>query len=175
MTTYEGGVRVPAMARWPGKIPAGTKLNGIQGHQDLFTTLAAAAGVPDVAARVMEEKKQVIDGVNNLDYWMDKSDKSSRDHIFHYYESKLTAVRMGPWKFHFSTKEDYYANVIPRTVPLVFNIRMDPYESYDNVAADIIATTMFSPAGGRRGTSRWNTIRPGSTADTAMRCALGSR
>ena len=66
MTTYEGGVRVPAMARWPGKIPAGTKLNGIQGHQDLFTTLAAAAGVPDVAERVMKEKKQVIDGVNNL-------------------------------------------------------------------------------------------------------------
>ena len=132
MTTYEGGVRVPAMVRWPGKIPAGTKLNGIQGHQDLFTTLAAAAGVPDVADRVMKEKKQVIDGVNNLDYWTGKSDKSSRDHIFHYYESKLTAVRMGPWKFHFSTKEDYYANVIPRTVPLVFNIRMDPYESYDN-------------------------------------------
>jgi arylsulfatase len=120
------------MVRWPGKIPAGTKLNGIQGHQDLFTTLAAAAGVPDVAERVMKEKKQVIDGVDNLDYWMGKSDKSSRDHIFYYYESKLTAVRMGPWKFHFSTKEDYYANVIPRTVPLVFNIRMDPYESYDN-------------------------------------------
>jgi len=57
---------------------------------------------------------------------------TARTHIFHYYESKLTAVRMGPWKFHFSTKEDYYANVIPRTVPLVFNIRADPYEGYDN-------------------------------------------
>jgi arylsulfatase len=39
---------------------------------------------------------------------------------------------MGPWKFHFSTKEDYYANVVPRTVPLVFNIRMDPFESQDS-------------------------------------------
>jgi arylsulfatase len=38
---------------------------------------------------------------------------------------------MGPWKFHFSTKEDYYANVVPRTVPLVFNIQMDPFQSYD--------------------------------------------
>ena len=132
MTTYEGGIRVPMMARWPGKIPAGSKLNGIQGHQDVFTTLAAAAGVPDVAERMMKQKKQYIDGVNNLDYWMGKSDTSNRNHIFHYYESKLTAVRMGPWKFHFSTKEDYYANVIPRTVPLVFNIRMDPYESYDS-------------------------------------------
>jgi len=132
MTTYEGGVRVPMMVRWPGKIPAGTKLNGIQGHQDVFTTLAAAAGAPDVAERMMKQKKQYIDGVNNLDYWMGKADRSSRNHIFYYYESKLTAVRMGPWKFHFSTKEDYYANVIPRTVPLVFNIRMDPYESYDS-------------------------------------------
>ena len=120
------------MARWPHKIPAGTKLNGIQSHQDLFSTLAAAAGVDDVADRVMKEKKQMIDGINNLDYWMGETDKSNRTHIFHYYESKLTAVRMGPWKFHFSTKEDSYANVIPRTVPLVFNILMDPYESYDN-------------------------------------------
>ncbi|WP_207061426.1 arylsulfatase [Motiliproteus sp. SC1-56] len=132
MTTYEGGVRVPMMVRWPEKIPAGQHLNGIQGHQDVFTTLAAAAGEPDVAAKMMKEKKQYIDGVNNLEYWMGQSDHSNRNHIFHYYESKLTAIRMGPWKFHFSTKEDYYANVIPRTVPLVFNIRMDPYESYDS-------------------------------------------
>lgn len=135
MTTYEGGVRVPCMVRWPGKIPAGQQLNGIQSHMDLFTTLAAAAGVDNVADKMMNEKKQYIDGVNNLDYWMGKSDKSERTHIFYYYESKLTAVRMGPWKFHFSTKEDYYANVIPRTVPLVFNIRMDPYESYDSTDA----------------------------------------
>jgi arylsulfatase len=132
MTTYEGGVRVPTMVRWPSKIKAGTKLNGIQAHQDLFTTLAAAGGVPDVREKMIEQKKQYIDGVNNLDYWTGLSDQSERNHLFHYYESKLTAVRMGPWKFHFSTKEDYYANVIPRTVPLVFNIRMDPYESYDN-------------------------------------------
>ncbi|WP_211245017.1 arylsulfatase [Thalassotalea mangrovi] len=132
MTTYEGGVRVPSMIRWPGKFKAGTILNGIQGHQDMFTSLAAAAGVDDVAKDMMDEKKQYIDGVNNLPYWMGDSDKSARNHIFHYYESKLTAVRIGPWKFHFSTKEDYYANVIPRTVPLVFNIRMDPFESYDN-------------------------------------------
>ena len=45
------------------------------------------------------------------------------------------AVRMGPWKLHFSTKEDYYANVVPRTMPLVFNIRMDPFESYDSTDA----------------------------------------
>ena len=132
MTTYEGGIRVPMLARWPGEIPGGSKRNGIQAHQDLFATLAAAAGIENVADYVMEEMNQYIDGVNNLEYWRGRTDESARNHIFHYYESKLTALRMGPWKFHFSTKEDYYANVVPRTVPLVFNIRMDPYESYDS-------------------------------------------
>ena len=132
MTTYEGGVRVPSMLRWPGVVEPGKILNGIQGHQDMFTSLAAAAGVDNVAEKMLAEKQQYIDGVNNLSYWKGETDGSARNHIFYYYESKLTAVRMGPWKFHFSTKEDYYANVIPRTVPLVFNIRMDPFESYDS-------------------------------------------
>jgi arylsulfatase len=132
MTTYEGGVRVPSMLKWPAKLKKGKTLNGIQSHQDMFTSLAAAAGVDDVAGKLMKQKKQYIDGVNNLPYWMGDTEASARNHIFHYYESKLTAVRMGPWKFHFSTKEDYYANLTPRTVPLVFNIRMDPFESFDN-------------------------------------------
>jgi arylsulfatase len=38
---------------------------------------------------------------------------------------------MDQWKIHFNTKEDYYANVVPLTAPLFFNIRMDPNESYD--------------------------------------------
>ena len=132
MTTYEGGVRVISMLRWPGVVKAGQTLNGIQNHQDMFTTLATAAGVPDVGQKMMEEKKQYIDGLNNLPYWTGESDRSARNANFYYYESKLMAVRMGPWKFHFSTKEDYYADVIPRTVPMVFNIRMDPFESYDS-------------------------------------------
>lgn len=132
MTTYEGGVRVISMLRWPDAIKGGQILNGIQSHMDMFTSLAAVAGIKDVKDLVMKEKKQYIDGVNNLPYWEGESDHSERNSLFYYYESKLTAVRMGPWKFHFSTKEDYYANLVPRTAPLVFNLRMDPFESYDN-------------------------------------------
>ena len=135
MTTYEGGVRVISMLRWPGHVKPNQTLNGIQSHMDMFTSLAAAAGVDNVADKIMKEKKQYIDGVNNLPYWEGKTTESARNSIFYYYESKLTAVRMGPWKFHFSTKEDYYANLVPRTAPLVFNIRMDPFESYDSVDA----------------------------------------
>lgn len=132
MTTYEGGVRVISMLRWPAVLPKGEVLNGIQAHQDMFTSLAAAAGVENVNARMMSENRQYIDGLDNLAYWKGEADRSARTHIFHYYETKLTAVRMGPWKFHFSTKEDYYDNLVPRTAPLVFNIRMDPFESYDS-------------------------------------------
>ena len=131
MGTTEGGVRVISMVRWPGMIKPGTILNGIQAHMDMFTTFAAIAGIPDVADKEMKEKKQYIDGVNNLDYWTGKSSKSARNILFYYYESKLAAARMGPWKFHFIFKESYYSNLEPRTVPYVFNLRMDPFESYD--------------------------------------------
>jgi arylsulfatase A-like enzyme len=132
MSTYEGGIRVISMLRWPGVIKSGQTFNGIQAHMDMFTTLATAAGVNDVAAQVMSEKKQYIDGVNNLPYWKGETTKSKRDHLFYYYESKLMAVRMNQWKWHFATKEDYYANVVPRTAPLIFNLRSDPFESYDS-------------------------------------------
>ena len=132
MTTYEGGVRVISMLRWPGAVKPGQVLNGIQAHMDMFSSFAAAAGVNDVAARIMAGKRQFIDGVDNVAWWTGKSDHSARNDFIYYYESKLTAVRLGPWKAHFSTKEDYYANLVPRTAPLVFNLRMDPFESYDS-------------------------------------------
>ncbi len=135
MTTYEGGIRVPSVIRWPGVLPAGVTLNGIQAHEDMFTTLAVAAGVEDPVAKVREEKNQYIDGVNNWPYWTGDADASARRHIFHYYESQMMAARLGPWKMHFSTKEDYYAPVQPRTTPMFYNLRADPYESYDDVSA----------------------------------------
>jgi len=131
MTTYEGGVRVISMLRWPGVVKPGQILNGIQAHQDMFTTLAAAAGVKDVVEKVKQEKKQYIDGVDNLAYWKGETDRSARDHIFHYNESKLAAMRMGPWKWHFATTEDYYGTITGRSKPKIFNIRLDPFESYD--------------------------------------------
>ena len=130
MSTYEGGVRVASMVRWPGHIQAGTVANGIQAHMDMFTTFATIAGVKDPAADLMTQKKQYIDGINNLDYWTGKTAESKRHDFFYYYESKLMAIRMDQWKIHFNTKEDYYANVVPLTAPLVINLRMDPNESY---------------------------------------------
>jgi arylsulfatase A-like enzyme len=133
MTTYEGGVRVPMLVRWPGHIPAGQELSGIQSHMDLFTTLSAAAGVEDVAERMMKERKQYIDGVNNLDYWTGKTTESARDHFFYYYESSLKAVRYKQWKLHFETSENYYDAYQKLKFPIIYNLRFDPFESFDGV------------------------------------------
>jgi arylsulfatase len=140
MTTYEGGVRVPLMIRWPGKIEPGTVLSGIQAHMDLYTTLAAAAGEPDIAAKVLKEQKQPIDGVNNLDYWTGKTDESARDNFIYYHESTVRAIRLNQWKLHFETSENYYAPYVKQKFPIFFNIRMDPFESFDGVTdrSDIV-------------------------------------
>ena len=132
MTTWEGGVRVISMLKWPGKIAPNQTKNGIQCHQDMFTTLSVAAGVKDVNEKVLAEKKQFIDGVDNIDYWTGKAEDSARNHIIHYNESTLSAMRMGPWKFHFATTEDYYGTNEARSKPYIFNLRMDPLESYDS-------------------------------------------
>ena len=134
MTTYEGGVRVPLMVRWPGHVPPGRVLNGIQAHMDLFTTLAAAAGEPDVNRKLLEERKQYVDGVNNLDYWAGRSDRSAREDFVYYYESELMAVRWRQWKVHLATKENYYAPIVKQSFPVVFNLRSDPFESWDDVS-----------------------------------------
>ena len=133
MTTYEGGVRVPMMVRWPGHIPAGEVRYGIQAHMDIFTTLAAAAGNPNVVEDMKNNRKQYIDGVNNLDYWTGKTAESKRDNFLYYHESTLRAVRMNQWKVHFETSENYYDQYQKHKFPVVFNIRMDPYETFDSV------------------------------------------
>ncbi len=131
MTTYEGGVRVPMLVRWPGQIPAGEVRTGIQSHMDIFTTLAAAAGVPDVANKMLKERKQPIDGVNNLDYWTGKAKESSRNSFIYYYESSIKAIRYKQWKMNFETSEHYYDNYTKQKFPVVFNLHLDPFESFD--------------------------------------------
>jgi arylsulfatase len=83
---------------------------------------------------MLRERKQYIDGVNNLDYWTGKSRESARDNFIYYHESQLTAVRWRQWKIHFVTQENYYAPLVTQSIPLVFNLRADPYESWDEVA-----------------------------------------
>ncbi len=140
MTTYEGGVRAPFLVRWPDKIPAGLKRNGISAHEDVLPTLMAAVGNEKINEELKKGKtigdmtyKVHIDGFNNLDYWTGKTDQSERNYFFYYYESSLTAIRVGPWKMHFATKERYFDDMVFHTMPQLFNLKKDPFETYDDI------------------------------------------
>jgi len=139
-TSWEGGFRVPCLVKWPGHIKPGTELNGVQSHEDLFVTLAAAAGMPNLKQELLQGKKMGdmtykvhLDGYNQLDYWMGKTEKSARREFFYYDETDLMAIRVDGWKMHIGVKpeglwwnEKYYPNV-----PYLFNLLMDPMEKMD--------------------------------------------
>jgi len=136
-TTWEGGFRAPMMVSWPGKIPAGLELNGIQSHEDLFVTLAAAAGLPNLKSDLLKgysmngaSYKVHLDGYNNLDYWMGKTDKSARREIFYYDETDLMAIRVDAWKLHIGVKHNgsWFDEKSYPSVPYVVNLLMDPME-----------------------------------------------
>jgi arylsulfatase len=114
-TTWEGGVRVPMLARWPGKIPAGSACNGLQNHEDVYVTLAAAAGLTDVKEKLLQGTKLGdseitykvhLDGFNQLDMWTGKTKQSARKAHFYYDETELTAIRVGNWKMHIGVKKE---------------------------------------------------------------------
>ena len=136
-TTWEGGVRVPCLIKWPGHIPAGTDLNGVQSHEDLFVSLAAAAGLPSLKEDLVKGYKMNgtsfkvhLDGYNNLDYWAGKTKESARKEIFYYDETDLMAVRVGPWKLDIGVKHhgSWFDEKSYPSVPYITNLLMDPLE-----------------------------------------------
>jgi arylsulfatase len=145
-TTWEGGVRVPMLVRWPAKVPARSKSNGIQSHEDLFTTLAAAAGYSGLAQTLRQRDNVVIDGVDNLAHWT-QGKPSARNSIIYYIESQLTAVRIGPWKSHILQREGFFDTPVPSA--LIFNLRADPFERQDGWKSREIAMKLGIAWGGQ--------------------------
>jgi arylsulfatase A-like enzyme len=138
--TWEGGLRVPLVIKWPGHIEPGTDFNGVQSHEDLFVTLAAAAGLPDLKSELLSGKqmgemsyKVHLDGYNNLDYWTGKSTKSARRAMFYYDETDLMALRVDGWKMHIGVKKEgiWWNSKYYPSIPYLFNLLMDPLEKMD--------------------------------------------
>jgi arylsulfatase A-like enzyme len=136
-TTWEGGVRVPCLIEWPGHIPPGRELNGVQSHEDLFATLAAAAGLPNLKDDLVKgytmngtKYKVHLDGYNNMDYWTGKTEKSARREFFYYDETDLMAVRVDAWKLHIGVKHsgNWFDSKAYPSVPYIVNLLMDPME-----------------------------------------------
>lgn len=142
-TNWEGGWRVPSMVRWPGKIEAGAISNEIMHHMDWLPTYLAAAGAPDIKEQLKQggvqaigrEYKVHLDGYNFLPVLLGEADQGPRREIFYFSDDgDLTALRYNDWKMVFLEQKAYKtfrAWIEPFTalrVPLIFNLRRDPYE-----------------------------------------------
>lgn len=116
-TTWEGGVRVPAILRWPGHIPAGRVSAGLTTSMDLYATLLTAAGATMPANRDGHDLAPLLTG---------RTSTSPTDTFFYFQDANLQGVREGPWKLR-------KANATEE--PTLFQLDLDPSEQYD-VAKD---------------------------------------
>jgi arylsulfatase A-like enzyme len=151
-TNWEGAFRIPLLARWPGRIAAGSVSNEIVQHHDWLPTFLAAAGEPDIAEKLRGghtagEKtfKVHIDGFNLLPYLTGDSDRSPRQ-LFVYFsdDGDVLAIRFDNWKAVFmeqrvqGTLQVWAEPFVPLRIPKIFNLRMDPFER-----ADVTSNTYY--------------------------------
>lgn len=130
-TTWEGGVRVPGIAYWPGMISAGRESDGLFDLTDFFNTSLALAGASD---KIPSER--YIDGINQSSFLLADDGQSQRDAVFIYSENSLMAVRWMEYKVHFKVMLQHAArrNLDETTVsdvgmsPWVYNLYTDPKE-----------------------------------------------
>ncbi|KJZ40312.1 arylsulfatase [Pseudomonas fluorescens] len=144
-TIMEGGFRVPAIIRWPGKVPANQVANGIMSGMDWFPTLVAAAGNPNITAELLKGKqlgdttyKVHLDGYDQTPMITGKG-PSNRHEIFYFGESTLGAVRIDDYKYRFIDQPSAWLGAkVAVDVPYLTNLRLDPFERMgwaDNGAA----------------------------------------
>ena len=144
-TNWEGGWRVPAMVRWPGKIKAGSVSNEIMHHMDWLPTFLAAVGDPNIKQKLLKGHragnrtyKVHLDGYNFLPHLTGKEKKGPRNEIFYFSDDgDLTALRYKDWKVIFleqrvqGTFRVWAEPFVRLRVPKIFNLRRDPYERAD--------------------------------------------
>lgn len=151
-SNWEGAFRVPAILRWPNHIKPGTVSNAMISHLDMLPTFLAAAGEPDVKAKLLKGHKAGkttfkvhLDGYNQLPYLTGEEEKGARTEFFYFSDDgDLTAFRFDNWKMVFMEQRAPGTLLVwaePFTalrVPKLFNLRTDPYER-----ADITSNTYY--------------------------------
>ncbi len=143
-TTNEGGFRVPLLVRWPGKVKAGSKFNGIVSHEDWMPTFAAAVGETELVEKMKKgfrangkRFKVHLDGHNLVPYLTGEVDSSPRDTIFYFTANgELNAVRWGDMKGTFAKMEGGIMETQRETPnwPIITNLRADPFETANEEA-----------------------------------------
>jgi arylsulfatase A-like enzyme len=134
-TALEGGFRVPALLRWPGKVPAGKVENGIFSGMDWFPTFVTAAGNPNITTELLKGKQM---GGQNYKVHLDGYDQtalitgkgpSARHEILYFTEGTLSAVRVDDYKYRFTDQPGgWLGGTIKVDWPILTNLRLDPFE-----------------------------------------------
>jgi arylsulfatase len=143
-TNYEGGWRVPCAIRWPGVIKPGTVSNDVFSHTDMLPTLLAAAGEPDIVAKLKRGHKAGkktfkvhIDGFNLLPFLKGEVKENPRKGFLYWSDDgDLMALRVGDYKTTFMEQRARGLDVwreplVPLRAPLLHNLRSDPFERGD--------------------------------------------
>ncbi|CDZ68265.1 Arylsulfatase A family protein [Neorhizobium galegae bv. orientalis] len=144
-TNWEGAFRIPLLARWPGKIEAGSVANGIVQHHDWLPTFMAMAGALDVVEKLKTGYKAIgrtyknhIDGFNLLPYLTGEVKESPRNLFFYFSDDgDVLALRYDNWKIIFmeqrvqGTMQVWSEPFVRLRMPKLFNLRTDPYEFAD--------------------------------------------
>jgi arylsulfatase A-like enzyme len=122
-STWEGGMREPGLAWWPGTIPAGRVCRDWASTMDLFTTCLKLAGAE-------APKDREIDGADILPLLAGQG-KVERGAYFYYRGTRLFAARLGRYKAHYMTQSGYGPGPEKHDPPLLFDLETDPGESFD--------------------------------------------
>src|SRR6188472_4311554 len=141
MNTWEGGMRAPAVIRWPGVIKPGTVKNNIFASLDwlpTFVNIAGGAKGDELKKRIEAGQypgivKTTLDGVDQTEYLSGRAEKSARDTFFYYSGKDPSAVRYKNWKIYFTMVSDapqgFIAGAAPYHWAQVVNIKRDPFET----------------------------------------------
>ncbi len=139
-SSWEGGYRVPAMLRWPGTIKPGTEVNAIGSHEDWLPTLVAAAGEPDIKAKLLagyvaagKTFKVHLDGYDMGPFLAGKAEDPRKEFFYWTDDGNLAAVRYERWKLLFLEQRAkgfkvWSEPLVPLRVPLIEDLRADPFE-----------------------------------------------
>jgi len=163
-TQWEGGFRVPTMIRWPGVIKPGTVINDIGAHEDMLSTLLAAAGEPNVKEELLKGKKVGnmtykvhLDGYNLMPALKGEAEWPRHEFLYWTDDGNVAALRYDNWKATFLRQDAEGIDVWrkPYTAlraPMLTNLRMDPFERAEHESIGynqwwVDHMFMFAPAG----------------------------
>jgi arylsulfatase len=124
-STWEGGMREPFIAWWPGTVPAGHVCTNVATTMDILPTVFRLAGTS-----ISNDRK--IDGIDICDDLLGQDRVETHPPLFYYGNGGfLYAVRDGAWKLHVRQFSQTGVEYFDGKVPLLFNLESDPSEQYD--------------------------------------------